>query len=466
MKTAFPRLVIAGAAGDSGKTLVSMGLCVGWQKMGLAPFTFKKGPDYIDAAWLALASEGSCRNLDSFFSPPATLVSSFVEHASRSVNIIEGNRGFLDGMDAAGSHSTASLARLLQAPVVLVVSATKVTRTVAALILGCRQLEPDVHLAGVVLNRISGPRHEAIVRKSVEELAGVEVVGVLPRLSQNPLPGRHLGLVPPQEHEEAQVIREAICQQVEEHVDLQRLLEIARAAPALATPPALAKSGPVVSSSNTPTVRIGVFSDSAFTFYYPENLEALEAAGAELISISGLSDTRLPQVDALYLGGGFPETHAAKLSANTVLHHEMKQAADSGLPIYAECGGLIFLSRSLTMEGRTYPMAGVLPVKLELFQKPQGHGYMEIEVEGANPFFEPGVRVRGHEFHYTRPTSGVEGVRTLFKVHRGVGCGDSRDGIIYKNVLASYMHIHALGVPDWAPALVKNAVQYRKQRSG
>lgn len=456
MEPRCPRLVVAGTAGDSGKTIASLGLLLAARRRGLSPAAFKKGPDYIDAAWLAWAAGAPTRNLDSFMQPAEALRQSFVRHASPELSLVEGNRGLLDGMDGEGTHSTAALARLLGAPVVLVVSAAKVTRTVAAPVLGCLQLEPEVTIAGVILNRVAGARHEAVARQAVERLAGVPVLGAIPH-GRGPalLPDRHLGLVPPEEHGDVELAAQRILELVGGHVDLERILEVARGAPVLerAAPPPPA---PVS------RVKVGVFRDSAFTFYYPENLEALEASGAELVPISGLDDAHLPPgLGALYLGGGFPETHGPRLSQNESLRAEVRRAAEAGMPIHAECGGLIYLGRSLRTPEGTFPMAGVLPIDLVLEPRPVGHGYVSLSVDRENPLFPVGQELRGHEFHYTRvvvadPTS----ISLAFEVRRGAGAVDGRDGFVYKNVLAAYTHLHAVGVPQWAPALVDHAVRW------
>ena len=506
MSRGYPRLVVAGTSGDSGKTLVALGLLACFRERGLVPAPFKKGPDYIDAAWLAWAAGRPCRNLDTYLQYPDAILTSFARHASEGVSVVEGNRGLHDGMDVEGTHSTAALARLLTAPVVLVVNTTKVTRTTAAVVLGCKALDPEVNLVGVILNRVAGKRHERVVRGAVERLAGVEVVGALPRLKENPLPDRHLGLVTPEEHPRTREARATVAALVAEHVDLDRLLELARGSSEFGTrnaegetrpspgPMDAARVGEVVyevrsdpgsesvsesesaGESASPTVprsalhaprsdcRVGYFKDSAFTFYYPENLEALQEAGAELVPVSGLDDVELPDVDGLYLGGGFPETHASRLAANTTLMEQVRQRAEEEMPIYAECGGMIYLARSLTCDGQTYKMANVLPIDLELFARPQGHGYAEVLVDGETPFFEKGTAFRGHEFHYTRIVEADEGVTTAMEVVRGTGCFLKRDGIIYKNVLAGYAHLHALGVPEWAPAFVDCALGIARAR--
>ena len=456
------RLVIAGTAGDSGKTLVTAGLLLAWRAQGLNPAPFKKGPDYIDAAWLGRAAGRPCRNLDTFLQSSDAILGSFARHADSSVAVVEGNRGLLDGMDLQGTHSTASLARLLTAPVILVVNVTKVTRTVAAVVAGCKALEPDLDLRGVILNRVAGPRHEALVRGAVEQLAGVEVVGAIPKIKgEHPLPDRHLGLVTPEEHPGAEGATDVIKRIIEDHLDLDRILEIARSAPSLGEVPN------VDVDVDLDDVRIGYFADSAFTFYYPDNLEALQAAGAKLVAINSLMDPTLPEdLDGLYLGGGFPETHAARLADNASLMVSVKDEVEAGMPIFAECGGMIYLSRSLTHQGVRYPMAGVLPMDLEMCNRPQGHGYMEMEVEEKNPLFEVGEVLRGHEFHYTRiiPDSEPE-LDLAFRVKRGRGTLAGRDGVVYKNVVAGYAHLHALGTPKWAPALVGRAACYRELRT-
>lgn len=457
-----PRLVVAGTAGDSGKTLISMGLLSAWRAADLQPAPFKKGPDYIDAAWLAWAAGRPCRNLDTFMQPEQAVRAAVVRHGSAGINVIEGNRGLHDGFDADGTHSTAALARLLEAPVVLAVSGRKVTRTVAAVVLGCRELDPGLDLAGVVLNRVRGQRHRELIRAAVESATGVPVLGVVPPLKDEELlPGRHLGLVPPQEREGIEGLAPRLARLARQCLDLDRLLELGRRAPPLTTdaPAAAADTGAA-------RPRIGVFSDSAFTFYYPENLEALQAAGAELVRVSGLADPALPRVHALYLGGGFPETHAFRLAANRPLLREVRGAARAGMPIYAECGGLVYLCRELTCGGETHAMAGVLPAAARQHGRPRGHGYVELRVDAPNPYFVVGQTLRGHEFHYTSLDGEAADLSTAFQVLRGTGSGAGRDGIVLDNVVASYTHLHATGAPQWAPALVQSAARFRDRAAG
>lgn len=453
-----PRLAIAGIAGDSGKTLLAVGLARALAGRGLKVQSFKKGPDYIDAAWLAAASGRPCRNLDTFLMPRPAIGSSVTSVAAAAdLLLLEGNRGLYDGLDAAGAHSTAELAKLLGAPVVLVVNTTKVTRTVAAVVLGCRALDPEVTLAGVVLNRVGTARQEAVIREAVEAV-GVPVLGALPRLAgADPLPDRHLGLVTPGEHPARDAALERAAAAVSDHVDVDALLALAgRAAPvdlecALEPPPPA-------------PVSIGYLADPAFSFYYPENLERLVAAGARLVAVSPDRAVQLDGLDGLYVGGGFPEVHAARLADCAGFAAALRVRVAEGLPVWAECGGLMYLARELRLDGSTYPMAGVLDLVVEQRTRPQGHGYVEAVVDRANPFFAVGTALRGHEFHYSRIVSGADWGKTVLRLGRGEGCGGGRDGIVKGSVWASYLHLHAVGEPRWADGWLGLARRYGAAR--
>ena len=458
-----PRILVAGLSGGSGKTLLSLGLVASWRRLGRVVAPFKKGPDYIDTAWLSLAAHRPARNLDLFFMPKDTLTQAFVTSTrGADVAVVEGNRGLYDGMDAEGTYSTAELAKLLRTPVVLVVDCTKCTRTAAALVLGCQHLDPEVPIAGVVLNRTGGSRHESVLRASIEAECHVPVLGALPRRVKPLFPERHLGLVPPDEHRRVGEAIGRAAHFVEQYVDLEGLWQLAESAPPLEL------TGPATHDQEGAAgevARIGVFRDAAFQFYYPDNLEALEREGARLVEISPLSDAELPDVDALYIGGGFPETLAATLSANRSFRKSLRNAVHADLPVYAECGGAVFLGEELQMDGVTYPMAGAIPAVFGFGDKPQGHGYTVLETVRPNPFFEVGETLRGHEFHHTFMRAVIaENVRFAFRVRRGHGFGADRDGLCYRNVLASYTHVHALGTESWAPALVRAAAAHRTRR--
>jgi cobyrinic acid a,c-diamide synthase len=325
---------------------------------------------------------------------------------------------------------------------------------------GCQVFDPAVPVAGVILNNLAAGRHEAIIRQSVEHYCGLPVVGAIPRSKDALYPGRHLGLVPPEEHPSSEQVLDTAAGTMEKYVNSREILTIAGGAPELSAPE---QSGMI------PGVRgiaVGVIRDSAFQFYYPENLEILRRAGADLIEFSAVGETLPPSLDALYIGGGFPETHAEALAANESMRTALKKAAGDGLPIYAECGGLMYLSETLKLNGKEYPMAGVFPVAMSLDSKPRGHGYTELRVVKTNPYFASGDVLRGHEFHYSYVSEFSErkGMYFAFEVSKGAGILGGKDGLCYRKVLATYTHLHALGSGRWAEALM-SAVMTAKSKS-
>jgi len=455
------RIIIAGLRGGSGKTTVSLAVIAGLRAQGVCVSPFKKGPDYIDAGWLSLAAGSPCHTLDPFLIPPDAILQSFARHHIHDIAVIEGNRGLHDGKDVMGSCSTAEIAKLLQCPVILVVDCTKMTRTAAALVLGCMRLDESVQIKGVVINQVSSERHALVVRESIETYCGVPVVGSIPRLRAGQMPERHMGLTPHQERDDAvQAIAqaEAIART---HLDLARILEIAQAAPTWLQEPKVStlQADPGEASRD---VRIGVLRDAAFQFYYPENIESLEECGAVIVPVDALQAKELPEIDALYIGGGFPETNAIRLSENSSFRASVRAAADRGLPIYAECGGLMFLGEAIVLDGTAYPMAGVFPLTFSMHKRPRAHGYSVALVDRPNPFYPVGTRLQGHEFHYSAvSTAGTaEGVSYAFAMERGEGIIEGRDGICYRNVLATYTHTHALGTPLWAEGMIRKAEEY------
>jgi cobyrinic acid a,c-diamide synthase len=352
------------------------------------------------------------------------------------------------------------LAKLIGAPVVLVVDVTKMTRTTAALVQGCAGFDPGLQLAGVVLNRLGTARQERVIRDAIGRAGGPPVLGALPRLAgDDPLPGRHLGLLTAVEHPRRQEAVERAAQAVETHLDLDTLLDFARGAEPVTLPdlPAVPAGSPV---------RIGVFRDEALSFYYPENLEALERAGAKLVHVSPLRDRELPELDALYFGGGFPEVHVDRLADNREMREAVREACGHGMPVYAECGGLMYLARELVVDGVSRPMTGVLDLVVEQTGRPQGHGYVDAEVDRPNPFHPAGTVLRGHEFHYSRVVSGGDAAGSTLKLRRGRGLGGRRDGVVRGRIWASYLHVHALGTPSWASAFAGLARTYRAERTG
>ncbi len=450
-------IIVAGLAGGSGKSVVSVGLTAALARQGKVVVPFKKGPDYIDAGWMKLAAGRNCYNLDPFLMSEENIKASLLNHsAGADFIVLEGNRGLYDGVNIDGGYSTAELSLSLNLPVLLVVNCTKTTRTVAAMVLGCIKIDERVDIRGVVLNQIGTARHQTIVTQAVEKYTGLPVLGAVPRMKRDIFPMRHLGVTPHQEYEGSEEAMQLLADTAAEHLDLERIQEI------------MAPIGKpkTVSLSEKPQnkLRIGLLMDAAFQFYYSENLEALEQEGAELIALNAMEEKNLPKLDGLYIGGGFPETSARALAANSSFRDSVRAAAEAGLPIYAECGGLIYLGESIELDGVVYPLAGVFPVRFGMSAKPQAHGYSIFEVEGDNPFYKEGLEIKGHEFRYSTILEWPGDASDLpLKMTRGVGFSKKREGLVMNNVLALYTHIHAVGTPEWAKGFMKRCREVKDE---
>lgn len=455
-------IVVAGLSGGSGKSVVSVGLTAAWTGGGRCVAPFKKGPDYIDAGWLQCAAGRDCYNLDPYLVAPEIITASFRQRSTGAdLALVEGNRGLFDGVTASGGYSTAELAILLDLPVLLVVDCTKTTRTIAALVLGCQKFDERVRLAGVILNRVATERQRRIITEAVEGATGVPVLGSVPRLSRDIFPMRHLGMIPYQEYGDTAQALDMLARTARESLDLSRLETVMEpVAPAVRE-----ETIDLVSLPRHRDVRIGILQDAAFQFYYPENLAALQRCGAELVPINALTDPGLPVLDGLYIGGGFPETSASELAVNSSFRDSVRAAAEGGLPIYAECGGLIYLGSSIVLADGEYPLVGLFPIRFGMAKKPQAHGYSIFTVEGENPFYPPGLRVKGHEFRYSTILDwpGDPG-QLVLRMERGTGFMAGRDGLRYQNVLALYTHVHAEGIPDWAEGFVGCCRRFRQGR--
>ncbi len=462
-------IAIAGVRGGMGKTVVTIGLIRALRRRGYAVSPFKKGPDYIDPAWLSLAAGRNCYNLDTFLMNDETTRNVFLENSKDAdLSILEGNRGLYDGYDVLGTHSFAELAKLLNVPVVLVVDCTKASRTIAAIVLGVKMLDQDLRLSGVILNNVAGERHRALITEAVEKYAGLPVFGSIPRIPALRAQERHLGLVPVYEHGGPLELVDELGDIIERVIDLDAIVALSGAemASGQGVKPDIATDAfsPFLLNEIKPYLserpRIGVMRDSAFNFYYRENIEALVRAGAEIIPISPLNGGIFPDVDALYIGGGFPETHASRIASNTDFNSSLRESINAGLPVYAECGGLIYLSSSILIDGEHFPMSGVFPMIFEIAHSPQGHGYTVLCVDGDNPFYPTGAVVNGHEFRYARIVNkeDLTGLKTVFAMKRGTGIIDNRDGAVYRNTIATFCHTHALSENvTWPAELVKMA---------
>jgi len=456
--TMLPRFVVGAPKGRSGKTTISIAIGRALSRRGFSVQPFKKGPDYIDPSWLTLACGRSCSNLDTFIMPEEALPASFGRRAADAdLALIEGAMGLFDSPEADGLGSVAWLARLLKAPVILVVNAERMTRSIAALVSGYQHFEPETNIAAVILNNVSGVRHRDKLVNAVESHCGIPVVGAVPSNPALTITERHLGLTPSAEKEQAESVVATICDIVEKHLDLDAILTIAKGAPELSIPVRDRAPKPVR------IARVGVMRDRVFSFYYPENLEALSDAGVEVVPLDVLAARTLPDLDGLYIGGGFPELYASQLEANSRLRAGIAAAIEKGLPTYAECAGLMYLCRAIRWQGRRYEMVGVIPAEAELSTRPAGHGYVELAVTAENCWFRRGRVLRGHEFHHSRIVP-AEPIATACEVKRGYAIDGRVDGIVYKNLFAAYTHLHALGTPDWARAFGALAADYGASR--
>jgi len=459
------RLLISAAHKSSGKTTLSIGLCAALRARGLVVQPFKKGPDFIDPMWLSLAAGRDCHNLDFYLMGHDEIRRTFAERSrGADVAIIEGNKGLYDGLSLDGSNSNAALAALLNTPVVLVIDARGMTRGIAPLILGYQAFDRDVKIAGVILNQLGGSRHEAKLRAVIEHYTNVRVLGAVHYDERLGIVERHLGLVPSNEAAGARSRIDAIGEQVANSVNLDYLMAVAAQAPAL--PAVTPIPAPPRLKGDGNSIRLGVARDAAFTFYYPGDLEALRAAGAELVYIDTLKDPALPPVDALLIGGGFPEVFMQQLEANASLRRDIHQAIEGGMPAYAECGGLMYLSRSLSWDGKRCEMVGVIPGDTVMHKRPMGRGYVLLRNTGKGLWPQPPnapAEVRAHEFHYSSLENLSPGLEYAYEVLRGTGIDGKHDGIVYKNLLGCYTHLRDLEDNHWAERFV-NFV--RAQRLG
>ena len=491
------RILISAAHKSSGKTTLSIGLCAALSARRLKVQPFKKGPDYIDPMWLGLASGRACHNLDFFLTPNEEILATFATRAQGAdIALIEGNKGLYDGLDLDGSNSNAALAKLLGAPVILVIDARGMTRGVAPLILGYQAFDRDIRIAGVILNQLGGARHERKLRAVIEHYTDVPVIGAVHHDDRLAIVERHLGLMPSNEASAALEKVDIIATAIVAQVDLDRLIAIAASAvplSVLAIPEgALSRTSPAnekrdskeipikgALSQYSPAsgrgdservpVKIGIARDAAFAFYYPADLESLRLHGAELVPFDTLQDVHLPAVDGLIIGGGFPEVHMQALEANHSLRTGIQRAIEGGMPVYAECGGLMYLSRSLSWKNRRCEMVGAIPADTVMHDRPQGRGYVKLRETGKLPWPEIAgkdapLEIRAHEFHYSTLENVAENLEYAYEVTRGTGIDGRHDGLVYRNVVACYTHMRDTGGNHWTARFVEFVRRLRATR--
>jgi cobyrinic acid a,c-diamide synthase len=428
---------------------------------------FKKGPDYIDPLWLTRAAGRACYNLDFFNQSEQEILATFAGPSlDADISLIEGNKGLFDGLDVEGTDSNAALATMLSAPVILVIDTGGMTRGIAPLIRGYLDFDPDVNIRGVILNKVGGARHEAKLRGALERYTDTEVLGSIGRDAALEIPERHLGLIPANEiggagtgtgTADGMIAR--LADTVSAGVDIDRIIEIANVPAGIIGP---GKISPQRNSDTRQNVRIAIARDAAFGFYYPDDLEAFAQAGAELIAFDTLSDSQLPEADGLFIGGGFPETHLAALSANKSLMADIRQSLATGMPAYAECGGLMYLARSIRWRGEMRDMVGAVPADVIVGSRPQGRGYMLLEETGMSPWSPSPVgrgsesaRIPAHEFHYAGLENMSDDLSYAHRVVRGAGIDGSHDGMVIGNLQAGFAHHRNTRANPWVSRFVE-----------
>lgn len=457
------RIFISAAHKSSGKTTVSIGLCAALSQQGYSVQPFKKGPDYIDPMWLTSAAGSSCHNLDFYTMSREEILQKFHDRqAGEQINLIEGNKGLYDGLDLDGSNSNAALAKLLQSPVILVIDARGMTRGIAPLILGYQAFDTEVNIAGVILNQLGGQRHENKLRRVIEHYTDVPVLGAVYRNMALEIDERHLGLMPSNEARMAQQQIQTLADSIRDQVDLNAVVELARQAPDLDRD----KNSPA-STMTRPDVKIGIARDAAFGFYYPDDLDAFRDYGAQLVEVDLINDSDLPELDGLFIGGGFPETQMEQLEKNSSMRQSVRLAIENGLPCYAECGGLMYLAQTLQWQDKKCQMAGVLPGNIVMHPKPQGRGYIQIQETGlglwpVSPYKDQDISA--HEFHYSSFEHEDHELSYAYKVKRGTGIDGQHDGIIYKNLMACYAHLRDTQQSPWVRNFVEFVRNIRKKK--
>jgi len=458
----IPRVIIASPWSEAGKTTVAVGLIGAFANRGLRVQPFKVGPDFIDPSYHSAAAKVHSRNLDTWLTSPRAVLEIFLR-SGRTCNlaIVEGVMGLFDGVAGSDdSGSTAEIGRILNAPIILVVNVSRMGRSVAALVHGYTTFDHRLKVKGVILNNVGSKRHMDLTRQAVERDAGVPVVGVLPTDTDVSIPARHLGLIPAVEQDDSSDYPAKLAAFVGEHVDLDQILEIAREADQLEEETAPRRSG-----GDKGIARIGVAQDEAFNFYYQDNIELLEEYGAEVVPFSPIHDSSLPSsLNGMFLGGGFPEIFVNKLEENEDMRRIVKKTIEDGMPVYAECGGLMYLTKSLLdMEGHSHQMVGALDAKTIMGRKLESLKYTLADVIRENILTHVGFTLRGHEFHYSKIEDVPADARFAYDMKMGKGISGRQDGWTQDNVLASYMHIHFAYDPQIAQNFVRACEEYGRK---
>lgn len=465
MRNDIPRVVIGAVSSGSGKTTIVTGILSALRQRGLNVQSYKIGPDYIDPGYHKLASGNPAHNLDSWLMPQEKLKEVFCRTAEEAdIAIIEGVMGLYDG-GRKGVSSTAEIAKLLDAPVILVIDAKSMGASAAAIALGFKMYDPEVKLAGVILNRLGSPTHKTMIEDALKNI-GIDVLGAVRRDDSLVMPERHLGLLPVEENEEQEIV-DKIGEAVGNQVDLDEIMKLAETQFSIDIDDIEEDN----ENEDIPQkkIKIAVAKDDAFSFYYPESIRMLEKCGAEIVNFSPLKDKKLPKCDGVILGGGFPEMFAEELQANVSMQESLRKAVNKGKPVYAECGGFMYLTEGLTdFEEVFHPMTGIIPVKVQMNKKLQMVGYVEAKMELSTVLGEKDTVIKGHEFHFSseiaEENKDMQGFERAFTFTRMRNNAKYPAGFVRDNVLGSYLHIHFIGCPESAQYFVDKCRENRRKR--
>jgi cobyrinic acid a,c-diamide synthase len=439
-------IYLSAAHKSSGKTVVSLGICGALKAKNLSVQAFKKGPDYIDPIWLSQASGRACYNLDFYNMSDSEIVQLYqTKKSSADTTIIEGNKGLYDGMNVSGGDANADLAKLLNIPVILVIDTIGITRGVAVLVKGYQDFDKKVNIAGVILNKVAGERHQSKLVKAIEYYTDIEVIGSVRRSKELIINERHLGLIPANETSQSQQFIHTASRIIADQVDINKMINTQVQMPKI--------KNPTIKIINN-SLSVAVAKDASFGFYYQDDLDKFTNLGVKIKYFDTLKDKQLPPCDGLFIGGGFPEMQLKLLSANKLLMGDIKSKIEQGLPTYAECGGLMYLTNKITTNNGSYSMVGVIDADTKMTQKPIGRGYVQLAPLDSHPWKNVAKKIKAHEFHYSKLENINPNTRYAFEVLRGVGVDNKRDGIVKYNLLASYTHLRNVAGNQWVSQFI------------
>ena len=449
----IPRLVLAGATSGVGKTSITCGIIYGLKKRGYSVQSFKVGPDYIDPSYLSSISETDSRNLDPWLMGKSSLIQSFVTNSKSDISIIEGVMGYYDGFSGTSNFSsTHHVANILKSPVVLVLDASKTARSIAATALGFKKFHRNSCIVGLILNKIGSKKHEILCRQALESVK-IPILGIIPKNNSFSLDSRHLGLIPTKEQKSQKTKIKKISKEISDYLDFEYLIKICNNVKSL--------NQPTIKLRKKIKTKIAIALDNSFNFYYQDNIDALKREGAEITFFSPIHDPKIPQCNGLYIGGGFPEILGKELAKNQNMKKTIKKLSENDIPIYAECGGLMYLSKSISFGNQKFKMAGIFDAETKMTKKMKLN-YTQGKISKPCIISKKSTNLRGHEFHYSELVSVSKDSKFAYELSIGDGIKKQKDGLLQNNTLASYGHLY-FDSSNYAANFVQNCIKSSRQ---